>query len=253
MNSLWLVMGSLIIFSLAYKYYGDFIAKKVFKANILNKVPSEELRDDIDYVPTNKEVLFGHHFASIAGTGPIVGPAIAIIWGWVPALIWIVVGSIFAGAVHDYAALMISVRNKGKSIGEVSRDIINERVRHLFLFVILFSLWVVVAIFGMVMAVIFAMYPQSIIPVWIQVPLAVAVGTLAFKKGWNITIMSLVSVVIMYVSIFIGVHFPLSMPSLFGLSSMSLWIIILFLYAYVASVLPVWTLLQPRDYVNSHQ
>lgn len=253
MNSIWIVIISLVAFILAYKLYGSFIADKVFKADHKSPVPSEELRDDIDYVPTNKEVLFGHHFASIAGTGPIVGPAIAIIWGWLPALIWIILGSVFAGAVHDYAALIISVRKKGVSIGELSRDVINPRVRTLFLAVIIFALWIVVAIFGMVMAVIFKMYPQAVFPVWIQIPIAMSVGYLAYKKGMNITMLSLVAVVLMYLSILVGVHMPLSMPALFGLTPMAMWIIVLFLYAYVASVLPVWSLLQPRDYVNSHQ
>ena len=125
MNSLYLIVISLAAFLLAYRLYGSFIEKKVFKADSSRAVPSEELRDDIDYIPTNKEVIFGHHFASIAGTGPIVGPAIAIIWGWVPALVWIILGSIFAGAVHDYAALMMSTRKRGVSIGELSREVIS--------------------------------------------------------------------------------------------------------------------------------
>ena len=139
MNSIWLVIGSLAAFILAYKFYGGFIAKKIFRADTTNPVPSEELRDDVDYMPTNKEVLFGHHFASIAGTGPIVGPAIAIIWGWLPAVVWIIVGSIFAGAVHDYAALIISTRKKGVSIGELSREVISPRVRTLFLLALLYN------------------------------------------------------------------------------------------------------------------
>jgi len=244
---------SLAIFIAAYKFYGGFVEKKVFRANKHNIVPSEALRDDVDYVPTNKEVLFGHHFASIAGTGPIVGPAIAVIWGWAPALVWIVLGSVFAGAVHDYAALIMSIRKKGVSIGTLSRDLINPRVKTLFLFVILFALWIVVAIFGMVMALIFEMYPQTVFPVWIQIPIAMTVGWLAYKKKFNITIMSVIAVVLMYVAAVIGVHMPLKMPSLWCLSPMSIWIILLFVYAYIASVLPVWSLLQPRDYVNSHQ
>ena len=253
MNAIWIILISVAAFALAYRFYGEFIARRIFRSRKDNPVPSEELRDDIDYVPTNKEVLFGHHFASIAGTGPIVGPAIAVIWGWVPALIWIIVGSIFAGAVHDYAALMMSTRKKGVSIGELSRDVINPRVRTLFLFVILFALWIVVAIFGMVIAVIFKMYPQAVFPVWIQIPIAVSVGWLAYRKGWNITVMSIIAVLLMYASVFIGVNMPLSMPGFWGLTPMAVWIIILFIYAYIASVLPVWTLLQPRDYVNSHQ
>jgi carbon starvation protein len=253
MGSVLIVVLSAVALASAYRFYGRFIAEKVFRADPSRPVPSEELRDDIDYVPTNKEVLFGHHFASIAGTGPIVGPAIAVIWGWVPALAWIILGSIFAGAVHDYGALIISTRGKGRSIGEISRDLISPRVRTLFLFIILFALWIVVAIFGMVMAIIFQMYPQSVFAVWIQIPIAVALGWFARRRGGGITAMSVIAVILMYASIIIGVHFPLSMPSIFGLSSMSIWIIILFAYAYVASVLPVWALLQPRDYINSHQ
>jgi carbon starvation protein len=216
-------------------------------------LPSTELRDDIDYVPTNKEVLFGHHFASIAGTGPIVGPAIAVVWGWLPAVLWIILGSIFAGAVQDYAAIIISVRGKGLSIGELSKSLISPRVRTLFLFIILFTLWIVVSVFGMVMAVIFDMYPESVFAVWLQIPLAVAVGSLAYKRGWNMTVMSIAAVTIMYISIFAGVFMPLRMPALLGLSPMGIWIILLLVYAYIASVIPVWALLQPRDYINSHQ
>ncbi|MCK4852075.1 MAG: carbon starvation protein A, partial [Candidatus Omnitrophica bacterium] len=253
MNSIWVVLFALAAFVAGYRFYGNFIAKKIFRSDPDNPVPSEELRDDVDYLPTNKEVLFGHHFASIAGTGPIVGPAIAVIWGWVPALAWIILGSIFAGAVHDYAALIISTRKKGVSVGEFSREIINPRVRILFLFVILFSLWIVVAIFGMVMAVIFRMYPQSVFPVWIQIPIAMTVGWLAYRRGFNIFVLSIIAVLLMYVSIVIGVYLPFTMPGIGGLGPMSIWIILLFIYAYFASVLPVWRLLQPRDYINSHQ
>jgi len=246
LSSVAIVAISFLIFAAAYRFYGGFIENRVFRARAENPVPSEELRDDIDFVPTNKEVLFGHHFASIAGTGPIVGPAIAIIWGWLPALVWIIVGSIFAGAVHDYAALMISTRKKGVSIGELSREVINPRVRTLFLLVILFALWIVVAIFGLVIAIIFKMYPQAVFPVWVQIPIAMTVGWLAYRRGMNMTVMSLVAVVLMYLSVIVGVHLQITLPT-------TIWIILLFIYAYIASILPVWSLLQPRDYVNSHQ
>lgn len=253
MSSVWIIVIAVIAFAAAYKFYGDFIVKKIFKANPENPVPSAELRDDIDYVPTRKEVLFGHHFASIAGTGPILGPAIAIIWGWVPALVWVVIGSIFAGAVHDFAALIISVRKRGVSIGDLTRSLINPRVHTIFLFVIFFSLWIVVAIFGMIIAIIFQMYPQVVFPVWTQIPLAMTVGWLAYRKKFDITVLSIVAVALMYLSIIIGVRMPISMPAILGMSPMTIWIILLFIYAFVASVLPVWTLLQPRDYINSHQ
>jgi carbon starvation protein len=147
----------------------------------------------------------------------------------------------------------MSVRKKGVSIGELSREIINPRVRMLMLFIVLFTLWIVVAVFGMVMAVIFEMYPQSVIPVWVQIPIAVIVGWLAYRKKANITVLSVVAVTLMYISIIIGVHMPFSMPHFFGVTPMMVWITLLFVYCFVASVLPVWTLLQPRDYVNSHQ
>nr|HPN72632.1 carbon starvation CstA family protein [Candidatus Omnitrophota bacterium] len=253
MSSILVTVCSVLIFAAAYKFYGSFVASRVFLSDPGRKLPSEELRDDIDYIPTSREVLFGHHFASIAGTGPIVGPAIAVIWGWVPALVWIIAGSIIAGAVHDYAAMIISVRHRGMSIGEISRELISPRVRILFLFIILFALWIVVAVFGMVMAVIFDMYPESVLSVWLQIPLALAVGVLAYKKKFNMTVMSVIAVAAMYFSIFLGVLFPLKMPAVMGISPMGIWIVLLLIYAYAASVMPVWALLQPRDYINSHQ
>ena len=253
MNSVWIIVLFLVLFAGAYKLYGDYIAIKIFKVKKENLMPSEEFRDDIDYMPTNKEVLFGHHFASIAGTGPIVGPAIAIIWGWVPALIWIVLGAIFAGAVHDFASLIISVRKKGNSIAELTQELINPRVKMIFFTVVFFLLWLVVAIFGLVIAIIFKMYPQSVFPIWFQIPLAVTIGWLAYKKKMKLSLLSVVAVIFMYGSILIGMMFPVHMPSFFGLEPVSIWVIILLLYAFVASVLPVWTLLQPRDYINSHQ
>ena len=253
MNSLWIILIVFFIYVLAYIFYGDFISKKLFCIKKNTLVPSKEFKNDIDYVSTDKKILFGHHFASIAGTGPIVGPAIAVIWGWLPALLWLVFASIFAGAVHDYASLIISVRNKGASIGEISAIIINARVRKLFLIVIFFSLWIVIAIFGMVIAIIFSMYPSSVLSVWIQIPVSVFVGFFAYKKKWNITLLAIIGVVIMYISIFLGIKFPFNMPSVFGLNPMTVWIFLLFVYAYIASVLPIWSLLQPRDYINSYQ
>lgn len=253
MGAAWLVLGSAFVFALAYRFYGNYISSRVFKADDSGPVPSVELNDGIDYVPTNKEVLFGHHFASIAGTGPIVGPAIAVIWGWVPAVIWIVFGAIFAGAVHDYASVIISVREKGASIGKLSGEVLSKRVKVLFSSVILFVLWIVVAIFGMIIAVIFRMYPQAVLPVWAQLPIAICVGYLAYRKRFNMFVMSVAAVILLYLSILLGVRFPFVMPSLLGLSPMAVWMIILFVYAFIASVLPVWALLQPRDYVNSHQ
>ncbi len=156
---------SLVWFFVMYKLYGGWIAKKIFKLDDSRKTPAHELRDDVDYVPTNKWVVWGHHFTSIAGLGPIVGPAIAIMWGWVPAVLWVTLGTVFAGAVHDFGSLVVSMRNKGKSIGELTTNIIGPRAKYLFMAIIFFELWIVIAIFAMIMGILFKMYPQSVFPV----------------------------------------------------------------------------------------
>jgi carbon starvation protein len=216
-------------------------------------VPSKTLEDGRDYVPTKKEIIFGHHFTSIAGTGPIVGPAIAIIWGWVPALLWIFIGSIVMGAVHDFGALIISMRNQGKSISEYTAKYVNPRTKYLFFLIVFLELWIVIAIFGLVIAVIFAMYPQSVLAVWVEVPIAVYLGVLIYKKGKNVMAWSIYAVLAMYVCVFLGPYLPFKIPTIAGIPPTGIWTIILLTYGFIASVLPVTTLLQPRDFINSHQ
>ncbi len=253
MNSLIILSITFAGYVIAYHTYGKFIAKKIFRLNPDAIAPSEELCDNMDFIPTKKNVLFGHHFTSIAGLGPIVGPAIAIIWGWVPALIWVFFGSIFMGAIHDFGSLVISMRGKGRSLGDLTADLINPRVRTLFLLIIFFELWIVIAIFALIIAILFMMYPQSVLPVWLQIPIAVYAGLLIYRKNKNVNILGLIAVAVMYLTILLGAFFPVSMPALFGISPMSIWIIILLLYAYTASILPVQTLLQPRDFINAYQ
>ncbi len=253
MESILIVVVSFGLYILAYNTYGKYLARKIFNINPDAKTPAHTLRDDTDYLPTKKEILFGHHYTSIAGTGPIVGPAIGIIWGWVPCLIWIVLGSIFMGAVHDFGSLVISARNKGKSIGELCAEIINPRVRTLLLLITFFSLWIVIAIFGLIIALLFDMFPHSVFPVWMEIPIAMWLGYQVYKKKGNITILAIIAVIMMYITIIIGAYFPMKMPSLFGLQPLTLWVIVLFAYAYIASVMPVWKLLQPRDYINAHE
>nr|HDN00390.1 carbon starvation protein A [Deltaproteobacteria bacterium] len=253
MNSLYLAFGIAVVFLIAYQTYGKFLARKIFKLNPDAVCPSRDLQDNIDFVPTQKSILFGHHFTSIAGTGPIVGPAIAIIWGWVPAVIWVIFGSIFIGAVHDFGSMVVSMRNQGRSIGDIAYDVINKRVRTLFLIIIFFELWIVVAIFGVVIAVVFDMFPQAVIPVWLEIPIALWLGHMIYKKGLPHLPLSIGALVVMYITVLIGAYVPIEMPPLFGLSPLALWVILLLIYAYIASTLPVQTLLQPRDYINSHQ
>ena len=236
-----------------YQIYGKYIGNKIFKLSDSNPVPAVEFEDGVDFVPTKKEVIFGHHFASIAGTGPIVGPAIAVIWGWLPALIWVFVGSIVMGAAHDFGTLILSMRNQGKSLSEITGKFINTRTKFFLFFIIFLELWIIVSIFGLVIAILFKMYPQSVLPVWLEIPIAVYLGHIVYKKGANLAIWSIVAVLIMYLTVVWGAYMPLKMPSVLGLSPIAVWSIILLIYAYIASVLPVTTLLQPRDYINSHE
>jgi carbon starvation protein len=254
MNSLLIAAAATILYIIAYNTYGRFLARKIFKIDPEAKCPSETHHDGIDFVATDKLVLFGHHFTSIAGTGPIVGPAIAIIWGWLPALIWIVVGSIFMGAVHDFGSMIISLRNEGRSIGDLAGSIINPRVKFLFLLIIFFALWIVIAIFGVVIASVFNIFPASVIPVWLQLPIAIWLGHMVYRKGKSHITFGLIATALMYATILIGTYIPVELPVFAGiLSPAGSWVILLLIYAYVASTLPVTVLLQPRDYINAFQ
>ncbi len=253
MDALLIMVFSFAGYLIMYKIYGRFIGKKVFKLNDDNKTPAVEFEDGIDFVPTKKEVIFGHHFTSIAGTGPIVGPAIAIIWGWVPALLWVFLGSIIMGAVHDFGSLVISLRNQGKSISEYTAKYISGRTKLFFFFIVFLELWIVVSIFGLVMAIIFDMFPGSVFPIWIQIPIAMFLGYMIYQKGANLTKWSAIAVITMYLTIILGAYMPLKMPAVMGLSPVAVWSVILLIYAFFASVLPVTKLLQPRDYMNAHQ
>ncbi|MGL1935382.1 MAG: carbon starvation protein A [Fibrobacterales bacterium] len=253
MNSLILAVVVGFAYIIAYRTYGTFLSKRIFAINPKNSVPSHTKRDGIDFEPTDKHVLFGHHFTSIAGLGPIVGPAVAIIWGWVPAVLWVLFGSILMGAVHDFGSLVMSLRNEGKSVGEMAGDIINPRVRGLFLTIIFFALWIVIAVFALIIALLFGMYPEAVIPVWFEIPLAIGVGYLMYKKGISHITLGIIGVVVMYGTVILGSYIPFEMPALFGFSGLTIWMVLLLVYAYGASTLPVTLLLQPRDYLNSHQ
>jgi carbon starvation protein len=253
MGALAIMVLSFAGYIIMYQLYGKYIGRKIFALSGEVKTPSQEFEDGRDYVPTKKEIIFGHHFTSIAGTGPIVGPAIAIIWGWVPAMLWIFVGSIVMGAVHDFGALIISMRNHGKSISEYTAKYVNDRTKFLFFLIVFLELWIVIAIFGLVIAIIFSMYPQSVLAVWLEVPIAIFLGYLIYKKGKNAMTWSIYAIIAMYVCVFLGPYLPFKMPTIAGIPPTGVWTIILLTYAFIASVLPVTTLLQPRDFINSHQ
>ena len=253
MNSLLLALCCFVFYLVAYHTYGRYLAARIFRLDDRRVTPAHRLRDDVDFVPTAKDVLFGHHFTSIAGTGPIVGPAIGVIWGWLPALIWVLLGPVLIGAVHDLGALVLSIRNDGRSIAEVIGKTVSARVRRLFFVIIFFELWIVIAIFALIIALLFNIYPNSVLAVWIEVPIALWLGYRVRVKGGNLLALSVVGVVLMYGAVYAGGYLPFRMPPLFGLSPVLVWMLALFGYAAVASVLPVDRLLQPRDYLNSHQ
>ncbi len=241
-------------FVVAYHTYGRWLGGKIFRLSANAVCPSRRLADGNDYVETAKSVVFGHHFASIAGTGPIVGPAVAIIWGWVPALLWVVFGSIFIGAVHDFGALVVSLRNNGQTVGDIAGRLLNRRVRVLFLCILFLALMIVLAIFGLVIASVFRMFPSAIVPCVIQVPIAVAIGAWLNRHGKSLLLPSVLALGLMYVTVIFGdVGFLHTLNTGMAQWSLLQWVVVLLLYSYVASVLPVWTLLQPRDYINSLQ
>ncbi len=255
MNTLTLVLFSFAGFILAYHTYGRFLARKIFRLDDRLPVPSHTLKDDHDYVPSRKEVVFGHHFTSISGLGPILGPAIGVIWGWLPALLWVVLGSIFMGAVHDFGSLVVSLRKEGKSIGEVANSLISPRVKYLFLLIIFFELWIVIAIFALIIAILFQMYPRTVFPIWMEIPIAVWLGYMVYRRKGNLLSLSLIALFLMYITIFIGTYLlpPLRIPDTGIFTGIEIWMFILFIYCYIASTLPVWKLLQPRDFINSHE
>ena len=253
MGALAIMILSFAGYILMYKFYGRFIGRRIFQISGLRKTPAREFEDGIDYVPTKKEIIFGHHFTSIAGTGPIVGPAIAIIWGWVPALLWVFVGSILMGAVHDFGTLIISMRNQGKSISEFTAKYVNDRTKFLFFLIVFLELWIVIAVFGLVIAVVFSLYPQAVLAVWMEIPIAVYLGYAIYKKDQSPMLWSVFAIIAMYFFVFIGPWAPFTMPAIAGIPATGVWTIILLAYAFIASTLPITTLLQPRDFINSHQ
>lgn len=251
-------LGSFILYVVAYHTYGKWVSRRIFGIDPQRLAPSREINDGIDFVPSRKELVFGHHFTSIAGTGPIVGPAIAVVWGWVPALVWVLVGSIVMGAVHDLGSLIVSMRHRGRTIADLAGSVVNRRVRILFMLVVVVGLWIVLAVFGLVIAAIFSLYPSSVAPVFCQIPIAIGLG-LYLRRGGNLLGGTVVAVGLMYATIAWSASIdwqanPLLPPGLTEvIGPVAFWTLVLLGYVSIASVLPVQWLLQPRDYINTHQ
>ena len=254
MQTLAIALGALVLYLVAYHTYGKFLARRIFKLDPGARVPSIEMEDGTDYVPTRKGVIFGHHFTSIAGTGPIVGPALAVIWGWVPALLWVLFGSILIGAVHDFGALVVSIRNRGQTVGDIAGRVLSKRTRILFLSILALALTIVLAIFGLVIAAVFKMFPAAILPCLVQIPIALLIGLYLHRRGVNLVLPSILTLGLMYLAVAFGnVGILGEINSWLAGQSIMWWVVALLVYSYIASVLPVWTLLQPRDFINSLQ
>ena len=277
MSSIVLLLVGLSAFATGYLVYSKYVAQKIYRLDPDFRTPSHEFEDGVDFLPTNRNVLFGHHFTSVAGAAPIVGPAIAVIWGWLPAFLWVVLGTIFAGAVHDFGTLWISTRHKANSIGTLAGKIVGDRGRVLFMLVIFFLLLLVNAVFAVVISNLFIGNPGAVLPVWGSLVVAITVGFLIYRSGAGLLLPSLGALLVLYLMIWVGQSVPLQLPDFFNFDPTPAqiaaaggdpeaaaaaatvdgvragWVIVLFVYAFFASVLPVWLLLQPRDYVNSHQ
>lgn len=253
MSSVFIIVFGLVGFTFGWFVYSKFIAEKIYRLDPDYVTPAHEFNDGVDFVPTNKFVLWGAHFTSVAGAAPIVGPAIAVYWGWGPALLWVTLGSIFFAGVHDMGALWASTRHKAKSIGALSEDVVGARTRSLFMVVIFLLLLMVNAVFGTIIASEMVEIPTSVFPAWAAIPVAIGIGVL-IRKQYNLLLISIIGVGILYLSIYVGSVMPLELPGdIFGLGDNGNWIILLFVYAGIASSLPVWLLLQPRDYINGAQ
>jgi carbon starvation protein len=233
--------------------YAKFIATKIYRLDPNFVTPAHEINDGVDYVPTKKFILWGHHFTSVAGAAPIVGPAIAVYWGWVPAVLWVTLGTVFFAGVHDFGAIWASARNKGQSIGALSATVVGGRTRALFMIIVFLVLLMVNAVFSVVIAGLFVESPSAVFPAWAAIAVALIVGQL-LHRNFNLTLVSTAAVAALYGSIYVGSQLPIVLPDQWlGVPAVGTWIVVLFVYAGFASTLPVWVLLQPRDFINGLQ
>lgn len=249
MSALVIVIVSWVFFYAGYRFYSRRL-ENIWQVDPSRPTPAFTNSDGVDYMPAKHwTILFGHHFASIAGAGPILGPVIAgMIWGWLPALLWIIFGCIFLGGVHDFTALMISIRHGGKSIADVAHKVLNFRTKIFFAIFILLSLLLVMTVFAVVTAKTLISEPKLVIPTFGLVLAAVLVGLMIYRWKWNQLIATAIGIALLVLLLILGNRFPvvLNTPN-----ALNVWVLILLAYAYIASVLPVNIILQPRDYLST--
>lgn len=260
MNAIVIVVAGLVMYLLGYFVYARYLSKKIFKLDANAPVPSRTMEDGTDFIPTNRYVLFGHHFASIAGAAPIVGPAVAVIWGWVPALLWVVLGAVFMGCVHDMSALILSVRHNARSIGDIAGDIVGKKAITAYMVIMFFVVVLLMAIFLRLIAGLLIRYPEVVFPSAALIVIALGIGLLMYRTKIGLGPASIVGIALMLLSIWWGTGHPYALAEegmlksteiQLGYNAMGGWMILLAVYSFLASVLPVWLLLQPRDYLES--
>ncbi|MCY4584931.1 MAG: carbon starvation protein A [Bryobacterales bacterium] len=247
MEPVFAAAGCFLLYFVVYRFYARHLGARIFQLDPTKSTPAHDMNDGVDYVPCRRAVLFGHHYASIAGLAPMLGPAIAVIWGWLPGMLWVVLGTLFIGAVHDFGALVVSMRHKGLSVGKVAEDLIGRRAKSIFLLIILFLICLVMGVFVRTIAGLFtgAFYPESVFPTFFLMGVAMIIGWRVYKHSAHIGKATAIGFALMMISIWVGLQ--IARPDLTADS----WILILLGYALAASILPVWLLLQPRDYLNS--
>ena len=254
MNGAILLLVGCGLFTLAYFFYSKFVAKAI-GVDPDRPTPAHTMGDGIDYVPAHPMVLYGHHFAAIAGAGPIIGPVLAAQFGWASVALWIVLGCIFIGSMHDMVTLFLSVRHQGKSIGSVIEDVLGRPGKMIFLMFCFAALVLVMSVFTGQVADAFVSNPEVATSSLLGIFEAALFGVCVYKFKWNVFAASFVFVPLLFFLVWIGVIFPCDLTALFGVTaatSKTIWVAVLFVYCFVASTLPVWLLLQPRDYLNSY-
>ncbi len=251
------ILLAVLIYVASYLTHGKYLERRIVEASPDKVTPAHRLYDGVDYTPTSKLILYGHHFASIAGAGPIVGPAIALAWGWLPTLLWIWFGNIFIGVVHDYLSLMVSVRYEGRSISWIAGQLLGRKASYIFNLYVWFALILVIAAFIAVTAAFFTGVPGSGLAAIVLILFAILVGVVMYRTRFGITGGTVLAVLAVIVSVALGYmfgdafgHLMSSVASLLGVSTHQLWMLVLAVYCIIAASLPVWLLLQPRDFTN---
>ncbi|WP_458207363.1 carbon starvation CstA family protein [Haladaptatus sp. NG-SE-30] len=272
---IWLVLGVLVLFSVGYLGYSRYLAQFV-ELDDSRETPAHKYEDGQEYVPAKKTVLLGHHYSSIAGGAPIVGPITAgAAFGWLPAILWIAIGNPILGAVHDFMSLSGSLRHEGKSIGYIMGEYVGERGKNMLLWFAFLTIILVIAVFALVVAVVFDAFPSAATASILYIVLALIFGVWLYQLDLPFGLGTAIFVAGVFASVWVGIQYPIALFNHSGLSSdvivlfgdggswlplaqseshnanRAAWVPVIILYAFIASVLPVWTLLQPRDYLSS--